>query len=123
MKQRILLIDDDKELCEELRDIFIDNGYAVQLAHDGLTGKKLIEDGSYGLIIIDIKLPGLSGLELLKISKKKEPKTKIFIISGKPFIADMLKDETIKNLADGVITKPFSVDSVLDKIRTGLGGV
>ncbi|MDP1853704.1 MAG: response regulator [Candidatus Omnitrophota bacterium] len=120
MKQRILLIDDDKELCEELRDIFMEEGYFVQLAHDGPGGKKLIEDDSYDLIIIDIKLPGLGGLDLLKISKNKEPKTKVFVISGRPFITDMLKDEITKNLVDGVIGKPFMVEDVVNNIKSVL---
>lgn len=119
-KRRILLIDDDRELCDELWELFSQEGYAIEVAYDGLDAKKLIEKDAYDLVIADLKLPGLSGVDLLKFIKVSFKNTKVFIISGKPFIDDMLKEESTKNLADGVISKPFEIEEVLARIKSVL---
>lgn len=120
MSYRILLVDDDKELCEELREILLAEGYDMDLAYDGFKAKDLIENEAYGLVILDLKLPGVDGLVLAEVTKNKHAKTKVFIISGRPFIDDMLKEVAAKNLIDAVIKKPFNIDDLLVKIRGAL---
>lgn len=117
MIKRILIIDDDKEMCEELREILKDEGYNVSAALDGLEVKSLIEKFNYDILLLDLKLPGISGFDILKNIKEKDMKLKVIIITGNP-LKTLLKEEveTLK-LADEIISKPFDIEVVLGKIK------
>ncbi|MEW6088341.1 MAG: response regulator [bacterium] len=128
MQPRIFIIDDDKELCEEITEILSGEGYSVNAAYDGLKGKKIIENGNYDLLILDIKLPGLNGFEVLKSIRGKNIKIKIIIISGRPKNTSLMDEnkiqkkiyideETTLKLADAVISKPFDIKIMLEKVR------
>lgn len=130
MKKKILMIDDDEDLCEEMAEILKDEGYNVDVAFDGVQGKKLIDTIKYSLYLLDIKMPGISGLDILKYLKEKKIHAKVIVISGNSIISKLLKKEEnraengekdILKLADAVISKPFDVDAVLRKIETLIG--
>lgn len=63
---KILLADDDEELCDLLRDFLVRDGFAVDVSHDGDTALARARDGGYDALILDVMLPGRSGLELLR---------------------------------------------------------
>lgn len=124
MKKKILMIDDDEELCEETSEILIDRGYRVTTAFDGLTGKKLIEKYDYDILILDVKIPGLSGLDILEDVKEHYKELKIVILTGKPLSRELPeerrhkdREEKILKLADAIIGKPFHIEILLDKIK------
>jgi len=124
MKKKILMIDDDEELCEETAEILIDEGYHVTTAFDGLRGKRLIEKYNYDVLILDVKMPGLSGLEILQNVKEKNRELRVVILTGKPLSKELpggrgLKDreEEILKLADAIISKPFHIELLLGKIK------
>jgi len=129
MAIKILIIDDDVELCEEIKEPLEDEGYSVTTEHNGLKAKRLIENYDYDILLLDIRLPGLTGLEILKGIKDKGMKPKVLIITGRPLKkilpegADAVEDEeeaTLK-LADGIINKPFDGMAVLNKIKELIG--
>lgn len=124
MKKKILMIDDDEELCEEIAEILIDEGYRVTTAFDGLTGKRLVEKYSYDILILDIKMPGLSGLDILESIKGQNKELKVIILTGRPLSKELQerrickdKEEKILRLADGIINKPFDIEVLLNKIK------
>jgi len=124
VKKKILMIDDDEELCEETSEILIDRGYRVTTAFDGLTGKKLIEKYDYDILILDVKIPGLSGLDILEDVKEHYKELKIVILTGKPLSRELPeerrhkdREEKILKLADAIIGKPFHIEILLDKIK------
>ncbi len=117
MSKKILMIDDDAELCEEMKDILSDEGYSVHTAFDSSQGEKLIEKNSYDILLLDIKLPGLNGIDMLRNLSKKKPAIKIFIISGRPFTERILSEENLMSLVSGVMIKPFDVRLLLEKIK------
>jgi DNA-binding response OmpR family regulator len=122
MKNRILIIDDDKELCEEILEILIDEHYSVTVVHDGLCGLKQAEENLYDILLLDLKLPSLSGFEILKKIRENKSNLKIIILSGRPFNEKMLNQkndeelETLK-LADTILSKPYDVEKLLKKIK------
>jgi len=129
MDKNILIIDDDEEMCEELRDILSSEGYSVKCVHDGLSGKNLIVEDLYDVVLLDIKLPKLSGYEVLKFTKASPNKCKIFVMTGRPDIkyeTGKVKDSALEDeeralkLSDGVISKPFEVQKILDTIKQAL---
>ena len=125
-KKRILMIDDDEELVGEVSSILKDGGYSVDTAFDGIKGKKLAYSGSYDLILLDVKMPGLRGPQVLKDLKDKSILSKVIIITGSLIIGpssycaedtDTSEECRIIDLADGVIEKPFNPDELLAKIE------
>jgi DNA-binding response OmpR family regulator len=126
MGNKILMIDDDEEICEEMSEILQDEGYAVTLAFNGLEGRALVEKNEHDLVILDLKMPGLSGYDVLKAAKAGGVRAKIVVISGRPFIRKYLpgedtvdkdRKEDLLKLADGFINKPFDIPKVLSTIR------
>ncbi len=65
MNPRLLVVDDDREMCEELKEILEGEGYQVTLAGDGLEAKRLLQDKDFQAVLLDLKLPKLNGLEVL----------------------------------------------------------
>lgn len=124
MKKRILVLDDDEELCEEITEILIDEGYRVTTAFDGLKGKRLVEKYDYDILILDVKMPGLSGLDILESIKGQNKEVKVIILTGRPLSKELQerrickdKEEKILRLADGIINKPFDIEVLLNKIK------
>ncbi len=126
---RIIIIEDDEEMCEELGEILRDNGYSVDTAFDGLEGKRLLTANTYAIIIMDLKMPKMSGHELLEFVKSKKPANKVLIISGTPSLDDepelLSAEEHAKyeklRKADGLINKPFDIEEVLAKLKALIG--
>lgn len=124
MKKKILMLDDDEELCEEIAEILIDEDYRVTTAFDGLTGKRLVEKYDYDILILDVKMPGLSGLDILESIKGQNKEVKVIILTGRPLSKELQegiickdKEEKILRLADGIINKPFDIEVLLNKIK------
>ena len=127
MKAKILLVDDDEEICEELSKTLKDQGYLVEVVFDGMKAAQMIFRAEYGLILLDLKLPNLSGFEVLKLARQRNIKTKILVLTGRPLLKNKehLKGLTVQDedeeitlkLADGIINKPFDVNYLLNKIK------
>lgn len=127
MGRRILLIDDDTELCAELVEILADEGYTVTMEHDGLKGKDTFDAGSFDLLLLDLKLPSVNGYELLRHVKTVRPRIPVIVLSGRPVhshLAEMdpnFQDrEYVLKLADGFINKPYDIEKLLTAISTQL---
>ena len=133
MSKRILVVDDDEEMCEELADILEGEGYQVTLAYDGLQGKSYLESRDFDVVLMDLKMPKLNGLEVLKWSKEGGARAKIIILTGSPTKKDvedggmlplnLEKDEKKKilDLADGFLNKPYRVEALIEKLKEVLG--
>jgi DNA-binding response OmpR family regulator len=126
MKNKILLVDDDEEICEEFSEILRTHHYLVETAYDGLKASTMIQKGKYDLIILDLKLPGLSGFEILKVVRKNKIPSRVLIVTGRPLLNKKTlreisgtnkEEEKILEMADGIINKPFDVTYLLNKIK------
>jgi DNA-binding response OmpR family regulator len=121
----ILIIDDDEEYCLELAHVIKAEGFEVHSVFDGMSGRGLVERGNYQLIILDLKLPGISGYEVLDSIRKNQNPVKVLVLSGRPLGETLLeqdrlskeKEERILQMADAVMSKPFKVDDLLRKIK------
>jgi len=117
MKRKILFIDDDKELSDEMVELLEAEGYEVQTAFDGFQAEKLIKESPYDVILLDLKMPLLNGTDLLKRLKKIDLQSKIILISGKPFIEKEIKKYGLLPMISGFISKPYDVKRLLDTIK------
>lgn len=116
----ILLIDDDEELCEELKYILENQNYCVDLAYSAQSGITKIRSGSYKLILLDIRMPGASGKEVLNFISSNYLDFKIIILTGSPVNntePQISEAEDHFNGADCVMRKPFDIEQLLLKIE------
>lgn len=121
-EQRILIIDDDAELCEELTELLASEGYAVDSMMDGVSGLDRLKTTEYELVILDFKMPGLSGIEALRELRKTHFPPAVLFVSGKPFLDKELDEEQLSGLVGGVVPKPFDSGLLLRKVRSLLEG-
>jgi DNA-binding response OmpR family regulator len=130
MAARILIVDDDEEICDEIKNLLKDHGFRVAVAGDGHTAVDLIDNKQFDLIILDLKIPGIPGIEILRHVKGKRPGAKVLVVTGKPVrnifdqeqSADIFADDPeqaeLFDKADGFVGKPFDVEILLARIRT-----
>ncbi len=107
----ILVVDDTEAICKALRDVLTVAGYAVRTAPSGERALQILETAQMDLVITDLKMSGISGIQLLKKIKEKSPSTPVVILTG---FGDM--DSVIDAMRVGVadyLKKPFSVNEVL----------
>ncbi len=123
---KLLLIDDDEELCAELTELLQIEGFSVDMALDGLEGLQRTEQSQYHIVILDLKLPGLNGYAVLKKIKKTSGLPKVLVLSGRPLGEPLLKEhgvsqdeeEKVLSMADVVVNKPFMIDSFIQKVKS-----
>ncbi|RLC17442.1 MAG: DNA-binding response regulator [Deltaproteobacteria bacterium] len=113
-KKRILVIEDDHHIAEGLKLNLSLQGYEVGIALNGVTGIQMWREWRPDLIILDIMLPGIDGLSILRNIRLEDEKIPIFILSAK-----VTTDYKVKGLAYGVddyLTKPFSLEELLLRV-------
>lgn len=116
---QILLADDDQQLCSAVSRYLKKTGYRILQAHDGFRALKLIEKHKPNLIILDLKMPGLDGLELIEIAEKKTDFiAPIIITTGNPELTTAIK--AIQHGAYDYIIKPYQFQVLEQKINQAL---
>lgn len=127
-QKKILILDDDSEMCSEISDTLRNEGYNVSISKNGLEGFALIADNDFDVVLLDLKLPGLSGYDILDELKERKEELDVIVISGQHIAAqyvngehspdknDAQKYETLKK-ADGVLSKPFDMDILLTMLK------
>lgn len=107
---RLLIIEDEPLLSAELRNYFKVQGAECEVAGSFLEAEQKILDAVYDMVLLDITLPGGTGLQLIEVLKKIAPQTGILIISAKDSLDDKIKGLELG--ADDYITKPFYLDEI-----------
>lgn len=103
---RVLIVEDERRLSNIIKKGFMEDGFAVDQAFDGEEGQYLAENEQYDLIVLDIMLPKLDGLQVCKELRKKNIKTPVLMLTAKSATED--KVAGLDSGADDYITKPFS---------------
>jgi DNA-binding NtrC family response regulator len=116
-KNSILAVDDEPDMLETYRSI-LSKKYQLVSASSGLEALKLLSDRSFSLILLDLKMPKMDGLELLKKIKESEPEIEVIMVTGSKDIASAV--EAMKSGALDYVTKPFEVKELLAVIEKAL---
>ena len=111
MYKTILVVDDEESICQSLRGILSDEGYEVRTAGSGEDALKAIEEDVPDLVLLDIWMPGMDGLEALKIIKAETPQVPVIMMSGHGTIETAVK--ATKLGAFDFIEKPISLEKVV----------
>ncbi len=120
---RLLIIDDDPNILRSVTEILKGEGHEVREAGDGKSALELIADGSPDLILSDMYMPEMDGIELLIRLKADHPGTPMVAMSGGGYMA---KEELLRNAsmlgAVAVLEKPFTIEQLLDVVNRALEG-
>lgn len=113
---RILLVEDEIQLAKSLKNILEHNNYVVDMVHNGLDSISYVKTYSYDVIILDIMLPGLDGMSVLKEIRQINLNVKIVMLTAKILVDD--KVHALDLGADDYLTKPFATSELLARIRS-----
>ena len=117
MGERILLLEDEEKLARMVEMELKYEGYQVEKAFDGRTGLERARSGDFDLVLLDIMLPQLSGMEVLR-RLRKESQIPVIMLTARDSVMD--KVSGLDSGADDYITKPFAIEELLARIRAAL---
>ena len=117
MADKILIVEDEEKIARFVELELMHEGYEVDKAFDGRTGLDKALTGNYSLIILDIMLPKLNGLEVLR-RVRKESQTPVIMLTARDAVMD--KVAGLDAGADDYLTKPFAIEELLARIRVAL---
>jgi heavy metal response regulator len=112
---RILLVEDDKGIARFIKQGLLENGYGVDVSFDGEGGLNSVVQGYYDLIILDILLPKIDGVEVLKRIRGLKIQTPVIFLTAKDSESDIVRGLNLG--ADDYLTKPFSFNELLARIH------
>jgi UDP-3-O-acyl N-acetylglucosamine deacetylase len=117
-QERILVVDDEANIVSSLKEILSDEGYNVSGAQDGLNALDMIHSDPPDLLLLDVWVPGMDGIEVLKTVKTYHPEIEVLVMSGHGTIDTAVK--ATKLGAFDFIEKPFSMDSLIQSVKNAL---
>jgi DNA-binding response OmpR family regulator len=118
MTHSILVVDDDQELRENIREILAEAGFAVTVAASGEEALDFLEQQAFDVVLLDLIMPGMGGKEVLPLVKRQSPRTRVIMITAFATVENAVA--TMRKGADDYLTKPFKVDELLTVVRRSL---
>ena len=112
---RILLVEDDKPVASFVKKGLESEQYAVDLAWDGQDAETLVGEANFDLVILDLVLPKIDGLEVLRYIRSRKPSPLVLVLSGRARVEDRVKGLDLG--ADDYMTKPFSFSELSARVR------
>ena len=113
---RILVVEDEKKVARFIQQGLEEEHYAVEIANDGESGALLAETGTYDLIILDVMLPGINGIDVTRRLRAARIPTPILMLTAKTATED--KVAGLDSGADDYLTKPFAFAELLARVRS-----
>lgn len=114
-KSNILVVDDNKDFADVFCDILRSNKYNAESCYGGEQALKKAEESSFDVMFVDIRMPGMDGIETLRQIKKVSPDTRVIMMTG--YSVDEMVHKAIEEDASDIIYKPFEIDKVLGLIN------
>jgi len=116
--ERILVIEDDRAVQKALRRLFEAEGFAVEIASSGTAGLELFRTAQQSALVLDLRLPGVSGQDVCREVKQLAPAVPVVVLSAKSDVMD--KVLLLEMGADDYVTKPFSPRELLARVRSAM---
>ena len=115
---KVLVVDDDENIRNTMKTILEDEGYLVDLAASGNEAVQMTQKTAYNIALLDIRLPDMEGVELLKLMKDNVPRTRKIMVTGYPSMQNAIT--ALNKNADAYLIKPVNVEKLLDTVREQL---
>ncbi len=114
-KLRIFVVDDDRDFAESLADVLRLDGHEVDTAYSGEEAVERFKQQDYDLTFMDVKLPGINGVEGFMQIRKLKPDARVYMMTG--FSVEQLLQQAVANGALGVLNKPLDLDRLLEMLN------
>jgi DNA-binding response OmpR family regulator len=112
---KILIVEDDRVVGQYIRRGLEESQYHADLVDDGLEALRLISGGSYDIVVLDLRLPGMGGLEVLRTLRDRGNTTPILVLTAQDAVGH--KVEALRAGADDYVTKPFAFEELLARVE------
>lgn len=112
---KLVIVDDEIEICDFLKSFFEERNFTVKTASSGQGALEVIEQFKPNVVLLDIKMPGMDGIQVLGQVKKKYPKIKVIMVTALE-TRDKI-EECLRLGADNYITKPLSLEYLENDVR------
>jgi len=117
-KARILIVDDDENIRKTMKAILEDEDYSVDVATNGKEAIEMSNEKIYNLALLDIRLPDMEGIDLLRLLKEYVPRTRKIMVTGYPTIQNAMT--AINKNADAYLLKPVDIEKLLEIVKEQL---
>jgi len=117
--QRVMIADDEEDICSRLKEELVAEGYEVLTAGNGKQALELFKNNKFDLVIIDIVMPEVAGIDVLQAINQDSPETKVIMLTGYPNVYHAI--ESKKHGAEEFMGKPFSIDELKQMVKYLLG--
>jgi two-component system, OmpR family, copper resistance phosphate regulon response regulator CusR len=111
---RLLVIEDEPKLAQYLHKGLSENGHVVDLAADGIEGRRLALDGAYDLVLLDVMLPGIDGFGVLQAIRAQNRQLPVLMLTARDQVADRVRG--LEQGADDYLVKPFAFSELLARV-------
>ncbi len=111
----VLAIDDESVICEACEMVLSEKGHTVTMRNNGSDGLSAIRQGAYDIVLLDMKLPDMDGMQILKIVMEEKPGLCVIVMTGYSSISNAV--EAIKQGADNYLAKPFTDDELIEAVE------
>jgi len=111
---RLLVIEDEAKLAQYLHKGLSENGHVVDVAHDGIEGRRLATGGEYDLVLLDLMLPGVDGFGVLSAMRHEGKRTPVLMLTARDKVEDRVRG--LEQGADDYLVKPFAFSELLARI-------
>ena len=111
----ILLVEDERRLAQVVRKVLEEEGHTVDVAHDGEDGRAMALDGSHDVIVLDILLPGVDGIEVCRTLRAGRVDTPVLLLTALDAVEDRVRG--LDAGADDYLPKPFAFQELLARLR------
>lgn len=117
--KRVLVVDDEPEVTLALQVFFLGKGYEMLTALDGLQAMRLVRQHPVDLVLLDMKMPGVNGVEVLKFIRAEAPSTRVIVVTA----YDVQFQEIVERIGvEGFLIKPFGIQALTQKVEEVLSG-
>jgi DNA-binding response OmpR family regulator len=117
--QRLLVVDDEEAICEGCRRIFTRQGFEVEKTSDAQLGLQMARENDFAAILLDIKMPNMTGIEFLEQLRDKRPNVPVILMTGYPSVPNAIS--AIRLGAAGYVTKPFTPEEISSAVQKHVG--
>ena len=115
MSEKVLIIDDEQEFTEALAERLTNRGMTVSTSSSAIEGLQSVEEQSFDVVVLDLQMPEMDGIETLKILKKKRPELQVILLTGHATVEKGI--EAMKLGAMDLLEKPADMTTLTEKIK------
>jgi two-component system, cell cycle response regulator CpdR len=115
---QILIVEDDEAMREFLCQAISRSGYYVEAVQDGTEALRRVDESHFDLLLTDIRMPGLDGLELARLVRRRYPNLSVLLVTA--YVQDALGAIDLDGAGVGLLSKPFNLSELIDRVETCL---